>query len=461
MEMKKSHLPTCEINLICPITKNLMAHPVRASDGQIYDRAAIQGVIDTDAISPVTGQGLLATLEPCKVLQNMIIIKLATNRGKILKLNLPSRVPAKKSPLLAQYNYSSLDTLPNDILGIITQYLSVSDRRRLSECGSIALLSFFKPAIKPANAHLIDFFKELHHRYHAFLLSLLHARPDLIAKREVEITKFLMHVVRGEILPAQRMLKHNLGLLLLKGQIIDCSGRCFLNKGITALQYALAAHDYSMVIMLLNHFIKSKKALVELGSQYRELAEMLNDQNPEKHRALKNLNNSIQQLHDKLTIFANKYKTMTNDEFYDHSAQARKEWCIIVGGAQRMLPGWVVQMMCEEGQETAWVNKSVLQNHKRDSKHFSRWFAQSYPGIDCLGKNWAVVRGTFTQIYSGFYTWANGGLHYEGKGFMECIEHDKEVLLLCQQVSPGNLPELETLYYSATQQSTSSSKKLK
>lgn len=461
MQMKKSNLIPRKISLICPITKNIMVNPVRASDGQIYDCAAIQKVIDADAISPITGQPLLPQLQPSKALQGMIIKKLASNLIKILELNLQISVETQTTSIPVLHSYSSLETLPNEMLCNIDQHLGLNERKRLAECGNKALLRFFKQAIKPANAQLTDFFKELHQSYHKYLLPLLYARPDIIPKTDVYITKFLMHVVRGEIAQAHIMLKHNLGLLTLKGRIIDYSGRCFLYKGITALQYALAAYDYSMVAMLLTHFIKSKKALSALRGQYTELAEMLNDQNHQNYRALKNLNNSIQNLHSKLTVFANQYKAMTNDEFYDHSAAAREEWCTIIGGAQRMLPAWIVQMMCEEGKESAWVKKSSLLNYKRDSKYLSRWFGQSYTGEYCLGKNWAVVRGTFTQIYSGFYTWANGGLYYEGQGFIECIEHDKEVLLLCQKVSPGTLADLETLYYSAAQQNTSSPKQFK
>ena len=138
---------------------------------------------------------------------------------------------------------------------------------------------------------------------------------DLVPPEEVELTKLLIHVVKGEITEAEAMLTANPDLLLAKGRVIDFSGRTFFGKGITAFQYALAAQDMPMTKMLLKHFLKSEEGEAAVAWQYGELGEMLADKDENKHRALKNLNHSIDDLHKKLGAYIEKYGKMTDEEF--------------------------------------------------------------------------------------------------------------------------------------------------
>ena len=52
---------------------------------------------------------------------------------------------------------------------------------------------------------------------------MLTTRPDLVPPKEVELTKLLIHVVKGEITEADAMLIANPNLLLAKGRVIDFS----------------------------------------------------------------------------------------------------------------------------------------------------------------------------------------------------------------------------------------------
>ena len=48
-------------NIICPITKNIMSHPVKAPDGITYECAAItKAIIDTN-VSPITKKSMTVT----------------------------------------------------------------------------------------------------------------------------------------------------------------------------------------------------------------------------------------------------------------------------------------------------------------------------------------------------------------------------------------------------------------
>ena len=55
----------------CPITLELMIDPVVASDGNTYERQAIQNVLNRTRISPISREELLPTLYPCRSLKTI------------------------------------------------------------------------------------------------------------------------------------------------------------------------------------------------------------------------------------------------------------------------------------------------------------------------------------------------------------------------------------------------------
>ena len=271
---------------------------------------------------------------------------------------------------------------------------------------------------------------------------MLTTRPDLVPPEEVELTKLLIHVVKGEITEAEAMLTANPDLLLAKGRVIDFSGRTFFGKGITAFQYALAAQDRPMTKMLLKYSLKSEEAKQAVAEQYQELGEMLADKDENKHKALKNLNHSIDDLHKKLGAYNEKYGKMTDDEFDEHIEEAETDWCKVVGGAQRKLPAWVILMMCEQRDDNkvAWVLKNIDLAVVRNNEHLIWWFDNKFNG-GLLGSCWAAARG---QARGCLVIFGRGGGH--GVGLLGLYAHD--VLALCQSARPGELPTLESLYSS-------------
>ena len=74
-------------SMLCPITKKLMVDPVIASDGQTYERKAIQEVIDRGDLSPFNGQPLTPELKPDTELQEAIAKKIALELNEILQEN--------------------------------------------------------------------------------------------------------------------------------------------------------------------------------------------------------------------------------------------------------------------------------------------------------------------------------------------------------------------------------------
>ena len=56
----------------CPITLELMIDPVVASDGNTYERRAIQGVLNTTGKSPITREDLTPNLHPCRSLKTIM-----------------------------------------------------------------------------------------------------------------------------------------------------------------------------------------------------------------------------------------------------------------------------------------------------------------------------------------------------------------------------------------------------
>ena len=434
-------------SMLCPITNKLMMDPVIATDGHTYERKAIQEVIDSGGVSPFNGQPLAPELKPDTKLQEVIAKKIALELNEILQENPQIAEELQKmsnKPLDVITRYSSLEYLPKELLKIIFDLagMSVSGKKRLAESGSKALLRFFRHEIRPANAELIAFLKPILRVKPKEVKAMLEARPDLVRPEEVELTTLLIHVVKGEITEAESMLTANPDLLLAKGRVMDFSGRTFLGKGITAFQYALAAQDMPMTKMLLKHSLKSKEAKRAVAEQYRELGEMLADKDENKHRALKNLNQSIDDSHKKLGAYIEKYRDTPDDKSPEDHKQVITDWSKVYGGTQRKLPAWVLLMMCEvrEDNNVAWLLKNIDIPVERASVDLSSWIKDEDKKYGSgVGLSLGMLRGSQGRCIA----WPTPGYG----GYVDLI-HDHEVLALCQSARPGELPTLESLYSS-------------
>ena len=64
--------PETPLDYRCPLTIETMCDPVVASDGHTYERTAIQKILDTNCISPMTREILLPHVFPNVALRNRI-----------------------------------------------------------------------------------------------------------------------------------------------------------------------------------------------------------------------------------------------------------------------------------------------------------------------------------------------------------------------------------------------------
>jgi hypothetical protein len=329
--------------------------------------------------------------------------------------------------------------LPADLIyRIFKEYLHLRDKKSFAQTDTM-LHKFFNqngllaPTIAAAKTQFITFFNQALRSKPEDLRALLDSRPEVVMLNEVKPTMLLIYVVKGEIKLAEEMLFRTPLLLERKCRVMDFSERIFGGEGISALQYSLAAKDGPMTKMLLSYFLKLKGGKQALVLQYEELAKKLSNEKAENHSALKSLNRSIDGLRQKVEAYVNTYLKHNNLKTFDRESNARTHnWCQIVGAMYRKLPAWVIEMLCEEGLSTSWVKKKPSIWVERNSKHLTWLFDHEYNGGKC-GKNWAPSRGDSSRA-----GWAASNVHRDAI-------HDLEVLKLCQVVSPGELPTLDSL----------------
>ncbi len=138
---------------------------------------------------------------------------------------------------------------------------------------------------------------------------------------------------------------------------------------------------------------------------------------------------------------------MNYQEYQKHEKDATQEWCVVVGGAYRKVPALVVETMCEEGENVAWVKKDLTLPVKRECDHLVWLSDKKLFGGRC-GVSWVPGRGV--RGWSG--AWGRG---MRVLTFFLVDDHD--VLAKCQSARPGELPKLESLYSGDELRSTSPS----
>ena len=88
---KKIKLDIDVNELICPISKQIFYEPVKASDGQIYEKQAIKEWLTFNNTSPITRELLNKNLSDCRYIKS-IINKLLVQYPEYKKLQYDSSI---------------------------------------------------------------------------------------------------------------------------------------------------------------------------------------------------------------------------------------------------------------------------------------------------------------------------------------------------------------------------------
>jgi hypothetical protein len=285
--------------------------------------------------------------------------------------------------------------------------------------------------------------------------TVLENSPRLVAPGYISLTKFLIHVVKGEKKQAKDMLKLNPQLLLTKGWIVDCSERFFFGTGIPGFWYALLARDEEMVKMMMS-FIRQMgpdegRAIV--AAQLQELNNTLADPKAENHAALMNLFKALykcSKVSGKLIEHAKKYLASNYDSIGLEALKQefRREY----GKTLRMLPAWYILFMCQKGMNSPYTSKDITTKFNRDSMLLNEWFVtEIVDGRVKLGYTYGLYRGTYSGIQFTQEILNDRG--YSSFSYSRVYElnthiiHDHAVVsLFCETARPRPLPTLEDLY---------------
>lgn len=343
-----------------------------------------------------------------------------------------------------------LEWLGHDILqSKVGTHLSLEDKKNLAEIGSKELFRFFRDAIKPRNQEIIKHLKPVFFaRTPKIMVELLyriqqeHPEVGEMLRQDYDQTQLLFHIVRGEINAANALLERKPELLLQSGRTVDFGDRTFLGNGIKALPFAVVARDREMCKMLLGHFDKMENGQNIVASQIDELKEALRNEHTENHRALFSLHHAIEDLETKILAYIEKYGKMEKEEYRECRAEAFAEWKEI-RKAQVKLPAWVIEMMCEVGNDVAWVKGDMTQEVIRDSAHLA-WLAGQSP-MSC------ACRGEQEHIEYTLLTPTN-------QRGLPTLLHDAQVLALCKRAFHEDA-QLKILDVSDTQSTLGSAPK--
>lgn len=188
-----------------------------------------------------------------------------------------------------------------------------------------------------------------------------------------DIHELLRHVMRGDLDNVKRMLKANPNLAYSQGDITDLSKRTF--PDITAFQYAIWALDEPMQDLILN-YLPENSAKEQFQAFVKERSDIT-----QKHG-----------VHFSFDELRTAYENYIDSFGRSYWKENNESWCKHIGSAQRMLPAWVIMMMCEEGYNVAWLKKNIDMPVKRDGKHLTWWFDCVINGGK-LGITWAAWRG--------------------------------------------------------------------
>ncbi len=210
----------------------------------------------------------------------------------------------------------------------------------------------------------------------------------VLFNQDSNLTKLLLHVVRGEILTVELLAKKMPDLLLKPGKIVDCAQRNFLGDGITALQYAWAAKDVKMCEMLLTILITVNKGKTHIENQLATFNDILHEKKHKNYFTLRLLDDSIQHLINLLT--AKKEQQPNSNADFDEQRAAETQWQQI-RIAQENLPLWIILKMFEKCSKTDWTT-NLKNNVDQDFlpflwlKKLPKYEVAIHTGSKCEGK---------------------------------------------------------------------------
>ena len=156
-----------------------------------------------------------------------------------------------------------------------------------------------------------------------------------------KLALLLVHISRGEQDQAEEILKYQPNLMLKHGEVIDFSGRKF--QAVSGFEYALWAYDIHMLYMMLACIPKTNEGLQmkrEVLSQY----ETVREKGKGVTYTLRGL--TIQENHFDMTAILAVFTRYIAFLQTPYTAERRRVWVEVVGGAQLLLPANIAQHIC-------------------------------------------------------------------------------------------------------------------
>ncbi|HQW57562.1 MAG TPA: protein kinase [Gammaproteobacteria bacterium] len=232
--------------------------------------------------------------------------------------------------------------------------------------------------------------------------------PVVNASELKDLQEFLRLVAEGEQDKVETMLKSNLALALVPGDVTDLSKRTF--TGITAFQYAVWALDWHMWTMIRKYLPPEEAQRQAQGFETGSWVE----------------NHGI---HANLNILIQAYETA--DDLYHASKynEGNTAWVRQVGGAQLLLPAHIINEYCHPTRPFYPVpnfKKAAVLPRSRTIDE-GEWFTASYKGGK-LGDTFGYFRGSGRAAVGRGVGSAFEWLRFGGKSL--CSRDLKSVILL-------------------------------
>lgn len=220
-----------------------------------------------------------------------------------------------------------------------------------------------------------------------------------------EVATLLKAVTEGQLVTVKNCLTKNPQLVYARGDVTDSAARFF--PQVTVLQYAFWACDFQMCDTIFEH--------LSLKDRIRQIEALL------VHRQ------------DITDANGNQFSFSQLIQCYDayHKNSTYTLWSR-VGEAQMTLPDWVIYMMTERGQQTAWTLKEVNRPISRNLGNIPAQYRNSIKLEQKKGKvksASAWIRADASDVT--FYTFTSDGNAVSPR----TTQHDVEVFRQCSELA--------------------------